>query len=355
MPARDAEAYPSHTPLVDCSVLRSTRHRAVTTSSQTRGRSLSWGVWLCSSPQGNHHPAAQERLPPCGTAHALLRSSPTACPEVVIHRSCVPQCAPLHTSDMPWGPQSPLSSQLYVSSPRRQQEARQQRPTLPTSPGTTPAGERWPALDNALLTGEAEGQSSRGHGCGMRFPLRQSTIAEPPAVMGAQEDGRTVTAMALDLILRNARLASTGPEQPTVDIGVQHGRIVAIEPHLTAEGLPTWREAGVGDGESHFTSTRRGSSIACRSSPTGWSVIIWSGRRPLSRPSRQTRCTHGRKRPSSSVSSTGSPICGRRSRSTHNVGLLGFEVIEQLRRDYAWAIDLQPCVFLQEGWTDARC
>jgi cytosine deaminase len=35
-----------------------------------------------------------------------------------------------------------------------------------------------------------------------------------------------------------------------------------------------------------------------------------------------------------------------------NVGLLGFEVIEQLRRDYAWAIDLQPCVFLQEGWTD---
>ena len=42
--------------------------------------------------------------------------------------------------------------------------------------------------------------------------------------------------MALDLILRNARLASAGPEQPTVDIGVQHGRIVAIEPHLTAEG-----------------------------------------------------------------------------------------------------------------------
>ena len=42
--------------------------------------------------------------------------------------------------------------------------------------------------------------------------------------------------MALDLILRNARLASTGPEQPMADIGVQHGRIVAIEPHLTTEG-----------------------------------------------------------------------------------------------------------------------
>ena len=42
--------------------------------------------------------------------------------------------------------------------------------------------------------------------------------------------------MALDLILRNARLANAGPEQPTVDIGVHNGRIVAIEPHLTAEG-----------------------------------------------------------------------------------------------------------------------
>ena len=35
-----------------------------------------------------------------------------------------------------------------------------------------------------------------------------------------------------------------------------------------------------------------------------------------------------------------------------NVGLLGFEAIEQLRKDYAWAIDLESCVFLQEGWTD---
>ena len=26
-------------------------------------------------------------------------------------------------------------------------------------------------------------------------------------------------------------------------------------------------------------------------------------------------------------------------------------VHRQLRRDYAWAIDIQPCVFLQEGWT----
>jgi cytosine deaminase len=35
-----------------------------------------------------------------------------------------------------------------------------------------------------------------------------------------------------------------------------------------------------------------------------------------------------------------------------NVGLRGWEAVAQLARDYAWAIDLQPCVFLQEGWTN---
>jgi len=35
-----------------------------------------------------------------------------------------------------------------------------------------------------------------------------------------------------------------------------------------------------------------------------------------------------------------------------NVGLRGYEAIERLAKDYAWAIDLQLCVFLQEGWTN---
>ena len=57
--------------------------RAVTTGPQTRGRSLSWGVWTWSAPPRNPHPAAQERLPPCGTAcdgvrHA--RQPCTSCP-----------------------------------------------------------------------------------------------------------------------------------------------------------------------------------------------------------------------------------------------------------------------------------
>ena len=42
--------------------------------------------------------------------------------------------------------------------------------------------------------------------------------------------------MALDLIIRNAKLASAGLDYPTVDIGVQDGIIVAIEPRLAADG-----------------------------------------------------------------------------------------------------------------------
>ena len=61
--------------------------------------------------------------------------------------------------------------------------------------------------------------------------------------------------MALDLILRHALLASAGPEQPTVDIGVHNGLIVAVEPQLTAEG-PAYDVGGklVSPGliESHF-------------------------------------------------------------------------------------------------------
>jgi len=34
-----------------------------------------------------------------------------------------------------------------------------------------------------------------------------------------------------------------------------------------------------------------------------------------------------------------------------NVGLKSVDALEQLARDYAWSIDLQLCVFLQEGWT----
>src|SRR3982751_3504991 len=156
--------------------------------------------------------------------------------------------------------------------------------------------------------------------------------------------------MALDLIIRNAARDSS-----TVDIGIRDGIIVAIEPKLQADG-PEHDAAGkfVSPGliESHFHLDK--------------ALIV--DRVPL-QPNRMVR-DHMERTASVKHTFTLEDIYARAQATleqcllhgvTHmrtqievdpNVGLLGFEAIEQLRKDYAWAIDIQPCVFLQEGWTD---
>jgi len=161
--------------------------------------------------------------------------------------------------------------------------------------------------------------------------------------------------MALELIIRNARLSSLGPENPSVDIGVRDGMIVAVEPKLAAAG-PEYDVGGklVSPGliESHFHLDK----------------AMTIDRVPI-QPDRMVR-DHMERTASIKHTFTPEDIYTRAQATiehcllhgiTHmrtqvevdpNVGLLGFEAVEQLRKDYAWAIDIQPCIFLQEGWTD---
>ena len=163
--------------------------------------------------------------------------------------------------------------------------------------------------------------------------------------------------MALALIIRNARLANAGTGNPTVDIGVRDGIIVEIKPKLAADG-PQHDAGGklVSPGliESHFHLDK--------------AMIV--ERVPL-QPDRMVR-DHMERTASIKHTFTAEDIYARAQTTleqcllhgvTHmrtqvevdpNVGLLGFEAIEKLKKDYAWAIDIQPCVFLQEGWTDVR-
>ena len=158
----------------------------------------------------------------------------------------------------------------------------------------------------------------------------------------------------MDHIIRNAKLAGAAAGQPTVDIGVQGGVIAAVMPRLAAEG-PELDARGklVSPGliESHFHLDK--------------AMIV--DRVPL-QPNRMVR-DHMQRTASVKHTFTPEDIYARARATleqcvlhgvTHmrtqvevdpNVGLLGFEAIEQLRKDYAWAIDIQPCVFLQEGWT----
>jgi cytosine deaminase len=160
--------------------------------------------------------------------------------------------------------------------------------------------------------------------------------------------------MALDLIIRNARLPGSAPAA-IVDIGVQNGLITAITPKLAADG-PELDAGGklVSPGliESHFHLDK----------------ALISDRVPL-QPNRMVR-DHMERTASIKHTFTPEDIYARAQATleqcllhgvTHmrtqvevdpNVGLQGFEAIEQLRKDYAWAIDIQSCVFLQEGWTD---
>jgi len=154
----------------------------------------------------------------------------------------------------------------------------------------------------------------------------------------------------LDLIIRNA-----ARDNSTVDIGVRGGVIVAIEPKLAAEGREhdaAGKFVSPGLIESHFHLDK--------------ALIV--DRVPL-QPNRMVR-DHMERTASVKHTFTLEDIYARAQATleqcllhgvTHmrtqievdpNVGLLGFEAIEQLRKDYAWAIDIQPCVFLQEGWTD---
>ena len=161
--------------------------------------------------------------------------------------------------------------------------------------------------------------------------------------------------MPFDLILRNARLANGGAASATVDIAVAGGHIAAIEPRISGGGESVdARGHFVSPGlvESHFHLDK--SRILDRVAPL-----------------EDRRATDYMKRVSA-VKNTFTPediyararqtleqclVNGVMHMRTHievdaPIALSGYEAIERLAKDYAWGVDLQLCVFLQEGWTN---
>ena len=158
--------------------------------------------------------------------------------------------------------------------------------------------------------------------------------------------------MAFDLILRNVRLANG---DATVDIAVAGGRIAAIGPRISGEGESVdsgGRFVSPGLVESHFHLDK--SRILDRVAPL-----------------EDRRATDYMKRVAA-VKDTFTPediyarsrqtleqcvVNGVMSMRTHievdaPIALTGYEALERLAKDYAWAVDLQLCAFLQEGWTN---
>jgi cytosine deaminase len=158
--------------------------------------------------------------------------------------------------------------------------------------------------------------------------------------------------VASNFVLRNARLANRGGA--TVDIAVRDGRITAIESRLADAGESVdagGRFVSAGLVESHFHLDK--SRILDR-------VAALEDR----------RATDYMKRTSTIKDTfTVEDVYARAQQTleqcllngvmhmrTHievdaPVALRGLEAIQQLAKDYTWGIDLQLCVFLQEGWT----
>ena len=157
--------------------------------------------------------------------------------------------------------------------------------------------------------------------------------------------------MAFDLILRKARLA----DGATMDIAIADGRIAAIAPNIAGDGKSV--DAGgnfVSPGlvECHFHLDK--SRILDRVAPL-------ADRRATDYMKRTADVKHTFTVEDVSARARATleqcMLNGVTHMRTHvevdpNVGLRGFDAIERLAKDYAWGMDLEVCVFLQEGWTN---
>ena len=158
----------------------------------------------------------------------------------------------------------------------------------------------------------------------------------------------------MDLIIRNARLADRSREHPPVDIGIENGRIVAIEAGLSAHAevydakgclaCPGLIETHIHLDKSRIIDRcapqdRRTLSPIVSVAPLKESMSVADVRRRAERTLEEC-ILHGTTRMRTQVE------------VDPGMGMRGFEGVESLIADYKWAIDIEMCVFPQEGLTN---
>ncbi|MCA1432447.1 amidohydrolase family protein [Bradyrhizobium sp. BRP20] len=159
------------------------------------------------------------------------------------------------------------------------------------------------------------------------------------------------TQATFDLVFRNALLRSSAAP---VDIGVKDGRIAAIAPKLACEAadvdlggllaLPGFVDTHIHldkacllgrCGHDHGSVSEAIRAVAAMKKDFTIEDVYARGARVLER----------------------AIVNGTTRMRTHveidpRIGLRGYEAVKALKRDYAWAIDLELCVFPQEGLTN---
>jgi cytosine deaminase len=157
--------------------------------------------------------------------------------------------------------------------------------------------------------------------------------------------------MPLDLVLRQARLAAGSGA--LVDIGIAVGRIVEIAPAIAAEAAQEQLDGRLviaGFVETHIHLDKSCILDRCGAHGTLDEAIaaVAAAKRSFTRADIYARAQRTLEK---------AIVQGTTRMRTHvevdpRVGLTGFEAVRALKRDFAWAIDLQICVFPQEGLTN---
>jgi len=159
--------------------------------------------------------------------------------------------------------------------------------------------------------------------------------------------------MTFDLILRNARIADR-PEGP-LDIGVKDGRFAAIEVGLPKGDAPDQNLRGrllvPGFVETHIHLDKSCLLGRCNCAQGTLAEAVAEVAKAKLGFSEEDVYARAARTLEKAITN------GTNRMRTHvevdpRVGLTSFRALKKLKQDYAWAIDLQLCVFPQEGLLD---
>ena len=154
----------------------------------------------------------------------------------------------------------------------------------------------------------------------------------------------------MDSILRNTRIED-GTERPTVDIGIDKGRIAVIEPNLSAEG----EEIDLGGMlvtpgfiETHIHLDKSCILDRCKSETGSLDEVLEEVTTAKKGFTAEDVYNRGKKTLQKCI------LNGTTHIRTHlevdpGIGLRGLEGILPLIEEYRWAIDIEICIFPQEG------
>jgi len=159
--------------------------------------------------------------------------------------------------------------------------------------------------------------------------------------------------MLLDYVLRNGRIAGASPDP--VDIGVRDGRIAAIAPNLAMVAPESSRDIVLGgrlmvpgfvETHIHLDKSCISDRCSCRTGTLPEAIAaVAAAKRDFTE---QDIYARGRRTLEKAIAQ------GTTRMRTHvevdpRIGMKGFHALRRLQRDFAWAVDLQLCVFPQEG------